>query len=125
MSKVQDNQQPITSEDLYERAFADRCQGDYAKAKEGFLAILRSDPTHIRARWQLALIKGFEGDFDGSLQDLKQISETVPGNIDIRYDYGMTLMMLGMVDEARAQFEAILAIEPGHEKARQQLSYFT
>ena len=49
--------------------------------------------------------------------------QDAPDNLDVRYDYAMTLMMLGMVDEACQEFRAILVIDPEHEKARQQLSY--
>ncbi|MFN8138514.1 MAG: tetratricopeptide repeat protein [Fimbriimonadales bacterium] len=124
MATVQDNQQPIAIEEIYEAGFTARCAGDYDTAKSHLTRVLQLDPTHMRARWQLALIKGFEGDFDGSLEDLRVLSRAVPGNTDIRYDYGMTLMMLGDYDAAKVEFEAILSLEPDNERAQQQMAYF-
>lgn len=124
MATVQDNRQPSGVQELYDAGYESRCGGDYQTAREKFTEVLRIDPTHIPSRWQIALIKGFEGDFDGSLADLELLAKTVPGNLEIRYDYGMTLMMLGSYDEAKAEFEAILSQDPLHEKAKQQMVYF-
>ena len=113
----------MTPEQLYEAGFAQRCEGNYAVAKDTFGRLLQSQPDHLNARWQMALIQGFEGDFDASLESLKGLSNEAPGNTDIRYDYAMTLMMLGFFDEACAEFKAILLLSPDHEKAQQQLAY--
>jgi tetratricopeptide (TPR) repeat protein len=113
----------MTPEELYEAGYAHRCEGNYARARELFEKLLAIEPAHLRARWQLALILGFEGDFDGSLESLRLLSTESPGDTDIRYDYAMTMMMLGFADEACAEFKAILLLDPGHEKAQQQLAY--
>jgi|GEM_PF-4244294 len=78
------------------------------------------DPHHTKAHWQLALIKGFEGDFDGSLADLKRLNQQNPNDLDILNDLGMTYNMLGYPDEACETFARILHINPDHENARRQ-----
>ncbi len=72
----------------------------------------------------MGLIQGFEGDFDGSLETLQTLSTQDPNDLDVRYDLAMTQMMLGMNDEAAHNFRIIVAVNPSHEKARQQLAYF-
>lgn len=117
------NTPSMTPEEQYETGFTYRCEGKYGVARQFFNQVLDSEPKHLKARWQLALIAGFEGDFDGSLEALKQLNEEAPANTDIKYDYAMTLMMLGYFDEACAAFHEVLALDPNHEKASQQLAY--
>ncbi|MGI8924781.1 MAG: tetratricopeptide repeat protein [Fimbriimonadales bacterium] len=115
----------MTPGEQYEIGYTHRCEGNYALAREAFEAVLASSPGHPKARWQLALIMGFEGDFDGSLAALRELSEQAPGDTEIRYDYAMTLNMLGFFDEACAEFRSVLLIDPDHERANQQLAYCT
>lgn len=79
-------------------------------------------PNHVDAAHQIALIKGFEGDFDGSLLELKNLCTRVPQNMTVRYDLAMTQMMLGMFEEACANFRHILTIDPEHD-AKKQVIY--
>jgi len=118
-----ENLDVMNPEEIYQQGFKFRCEGNYPSAREAFERVLGSDPTHLKARWQMALIQGFEGDFDNSLESLKTLSAEAPGNADIRYDYAMTAMMLGDFDVACAEFRAILLIDPDHEKTLQQIIY--
>ena len=72
---------------------------------------------------QMALIKGFEGDFDGSLADLERLVAQHPNAADVRCDLAMTQMMLGMYEEACANLKEVLRQSPGHDKAQQQVIY--
>ncbi|MBS1724395.1 MAG: tetratricopeptide repeat protein [Armatimonadetes bacterium] len=110
-------------QEAYDRGFALRCEGRYGEAKLAFQQVLQQDPGHIQSRWQMALIQGFEGDFDGSLEALRQLSLQVPTNLDVLNDLAMTYNMLGYPDEACAAFKAILAINPDHENALRQIRY--
>jgi tetratricopeptide (TPR) repeat protein len=120
---VAENLDLMNPEEIYQQGFTLRCEGNYTLAREAFDRVLAHSPGHTRARWQLALIQGFEGDFDGSLEALKLLSHEEPQNTDIRYDYAMTAMMLGDYDTACAEFQAILLIDPDHEKTLQQIIY--
>lgn len=113
----------MTAEEHYEAGFALRCEGQYARARDEFAQALEMEPEHVKSKWQLALIMGFEGDFDGSLEALKALNAAAPDNNDIRYDYAMTLMMLGYFDEACAEFKEVIRRDPSHEKAQQQLAF--
>jgi thioredoxin-like negative regulator of GroEL len=110
-------------EDLYQKAFKMRCDGDYTGAKPLLQQIIQVNPVHVNARHQLALIIGFEGDFDASLAALESLAKEVPSNLDVRFDFAMTQMMLGMYEEACAHMKFILSVDPNHAKAKQQIIY--
>lgn len=111
-------------EAVYRRGFELRCEGRYSEARAEFQTVLASDSRHCEARWQLGLIQGFEGDFEGSLETLKALVAEYPENVNVRYDLAMTYMMLGYVDEAGGEFREILRLSPSHENAKKQLAYF-
>ncbi len=110
-------------EGLYQRGFELRCEGNYPEAKACFVKVLAAEPTHIDARHQMALIVGFEGDFDGSLSALESLCTNYPANLEVRYDFAMTQMMLGLYEEACANLKYILDKDPTHSKALQQVIY--
>jgi thioredoxin-like negative regulator of GroEL len=110
-------------EQTYQQGFQLRCEGRYSEAQQVLQRVTATNPGHINARHQLALIAGFLGDFDGSLAALEQLVKQSPSNLEVRYDLAMTQMMLGLQDEACANFQYILQVNPGHEKARQQSIY--
>jgi tetratricopeptide (TPR) repeat protein len=110
-------------EGLYQRGFELRCEGNYPEAKACFQRVLALDPSHVNTRHQMALIIGFEGDFDGSLSALETLTNQYPNNLEVRYDFAMTQMMLGMYEEACANLKFILAKDPSHAKALQQATY--
>ena len=110
-------------EGLYQRGFEQRCEGKYPEAMECFVQVLVADKTHMNARHQMALILGFEGDFDGSLSSLEVLCTQFPSNLEIRFDFAMTQMMLGMYEEACSNLKFILAKDPSHAKALQQVTY--
>lgn len=110
-------------EEVYQRGFAYRCEGRYGEAQAEFDRVLAISPRHANARWQVGLIQGFLGDFDGSLDTLAKLVRECPNHVNARYDLGMTMMMLGMQDEACAEFRAVLALDPSHENAKRQLVY--
>ena len=109
--------------EMYQRGFDLRCEGRYAEAKILLSGVLREDPTHLGARHQLALIQGFEGDFDGSVQALASLVEIAPNNLDFLYDLAMSQMMIGMNDEACGNLRRMLSIEPRNDKASKQIIY--
>ncbi len=107
----------------YQRGFELRCEGRYAESRRELEKVLSVDPTHCDALWQLGLIQGFEGDFESSQTTLSDLVERFPNNQGVRYDLAMTQMMLGMQDEACANFREVLKQNPNHEKAQQQAVY--
>lgn len=113
----------MNAQELYEKGFDLRCSGAYGEARAIFQQVLGLEPGHADARWQMGLIEGFEGDFDGSIATLSKLVEEIPTHTNARYDLAMTMMMLGMDEEACAQFQEVLRQNPTHEKALQQIVY--
>jgi tetratricopeptide (TPR) repeat protein len=110
-------------DELFQQGFQARCNGQYGEARLYLQRVLQLDPAHVKAQHQMGLIQGFEGDFDGSLATLSDLSRRFPGNLDITYDLAMTQMMLGMNDEACDNLRKILAVDPTHEMALRQSAY--
>lgn len=110
-------------EDLYQKGFEQRCEGNYGDAKATLSRVLAVDPNHVNSRHQLALIVGFEGDFNGSLAALEALAKQFPQNLEVRYDFAMTMMMLGDYEGACSHLKFILSVNPNHEKAKQQAIY--
>jgi tetratricopeptide (TPR) repeat protein len=113
----------MSPEELFEKGFELRCDGRYREARLYLEQAIAAEPGHSKAQWQLALIKGFEGDFDGSLADLKRLTQSYPSNQEIINDLAMTYMMLGYTEEACREFHRLLAMNPNHENARRQIAY--
>jgi tetratricopeptide (TPR) repeat protein len=113
----------MSADALYQRGFQHRCNGEYAPAQELFQQALRLDPNHKPSLLQSALILGFTGDFDGSLAALAMLHQRFPADDEILYELAMTQMMLGEDEQACQNFRTILARNPDHEKAQQQIAY--
>ena len=110
----------MDAQELYEKGFQLRCEGAYGDAKDVFRQVLDLNLDHADTLWQLGLIKGFEGDFDGSIEALKAVVDEYPNHVGARFDYAMSLMMLGREAEACEQLREVLRQDPSHEKAKQQ-----
>ncbi|MER3496448.1 MAG: hypothetical protein C4320_06480 [Armatimonadota bacterium] len=113
----------MDDEALYQKGFELRASGEYAQARAVLEQLLARSPGHVGAAHQLALIQGFEGDFDGSLASLEGLCAAHPSNLDVCYDLAMTQMMLGLYEEACTNLKRILQKNPAHEKASQQVIY--
>jgi len=113
----------MNEDEIYQKGFEYRCNGQYAEAKAEFQKVLGINPKHIKSRMQIGLIQGFEGDFDGSMATLAALSEEVPDDLDVRYELAMTQLMLGDFDAGCASIRYILERDPMHEKALQQSAY--
>ena len=69
-----ENLDVMNPEEIYRQGFALRCDGNYALAREAFERVLAMDPGHLKARCRkLRSFQGFEGDFDASLEALKNL----------------------------------------------------
>lgn len=113
----------MNDDEIYQKGFEYRCNGQYAEAKAEFQKVLAGNPRHIKARMQIGLIQGFEGDFDGSMATLAALSSEVPDDLDVRFELAMTQLMLGEFELGCENIRQILAVDPTHEKALQQSAY--
>ena len=113
----------MTAQELYDKGFELRCGGSYGEARDVLQRVLEQEADHADAKWQLGLIKGFEGDFESSVALLTQVVAGHPGHVSARYDLAMSLMMLGSEKEACGHFREVLRLNPEHEKAKQQIMF--
>ena len=61
---------------------------------------------------------------DESLDALKRAVELDGTGLQARNDLALTYTMLGMLDEAKREFEAVLEIDPTNPVAQRNMVYF-
>ncbi|HEY3333464.1 MAG TPA: tetratricopeptide repeat protein [Capsulimonadaceae bacterium] len=116
--------QETASADRFERALGLKVDGRYEEALRELELFLHDHPNHSEAQHQLGLILGFTGDFSKSLDILRKAVAVNPENTLIRNDLALTYTMLGMYDEAKEQFAAVLAKDHENQTALRNLTYF-
>ena len=65
------------------------------------------------------------GDHEGALQPFRQAVAAESDNLDFRYNLGAACGFTGRVEEARDQYEAILAADPDNDRAHYALAILT
>ena len=113
-----------TAAHRFERALVYKVDGRYNEALVELRAFLKERPNDPEAHHQLGLILGFTGEFDPSLLELHRAVDLAPENALIRNDLALTYTMLGMYDEAKAQFAQVLAKDRENPTALRNLTYF-
>jgi len=101
-----------------------RVGGDYASAQPKYESLVEEFPDFGLAHTGLGHCLVNTGMFDECLEQFKTAVTLEPTNITFLLNYGKTLCMLGEYDDAKAQFEKVLAIDPDHDDALEQMLYF-
>lgn len=99
-------------------------EGRYVEARAELESIVAAEPDDAGAHWQLGLVYGFMGLFDESLTALIKAARLGCGSVEVHNDLGLTYCMLGMWNEAKAEFEYVLSEDPENEVARKNIRYF-
>jgi Flp pilus assembly protein TadD len=92
--------------------------GETGRAIVSFERALALDPTHLRARENLAGMLASSGDFEESVVHYRRALEQVPEDPATRFLLARALAALDRPAEARHELEQVLALEPGHREAR-------
>jgi tetratricopeptide (TPR) repeat protein len=95
------------------------------RAQEGrthFEAALALQPELPGLHGFLANLAWRRGEYEMALDHYRTAIELDPRNAKARFLYGRHLATLGRAEEAKRQFERVLALEPGHPGARRALS---
>ncbi len=92
------------------------------KATELLEAALKIDPANARARFFHALVLRSQGKSAEASQELQKLAQEYPRDREVARQLGQTLYVLGHIAEARAAFEAVLAVDPTDAGAYQFLA---
>lgn len=79
------------------------------------------DPTNLSAQHNLGYAYRVTGNSVGAIEVLKGVLEGDPLNVRTMYELGSAYVDAGQTDEARRTFQELLAIQPDHGWASQQL----
>lgn len=80
------------------------------------------DPTHARARFFRALVLRGMGQVQTAADELAKVAAEYPNDREVQRQLGQTLYSLGRTLEARAAFQAVLAVDPNDHGAYQFLA---
>jgi len=108
----------------FERGTTLMNEGQYEDATAEFKAILSAHPEHAKSHIQLGLIYCYTGLFDESIDILRKGVDLDPDDLDCRNKLALTYVMLGMNEEAKAEFESVLAADPTNAVALKNNVYF-
>lgn len=114
-------------EDLLEQAHACRVDGNYDEAKECYSRLLEACQDAAEVWWGFGLTIMNMGDFDEAIECLKKAAAMEPESQHYLLDLGKHYAMLGMDDEAKAAFEAVVTLDATSREgaeATTQLTYY-
>ena len=83
---------------------------------------LKIDPEHTRARYWRAIAMRSEGKAREAAEALARLASEYPRDREVHRQLGQTLYTLGSLAEARAEFEAVIALDPQDAGAYQFLA---
>ncbi len=95
------------------------------RPKEAVMAMagaVELDPSQPQGFISLGSLLGALGDVPRAREVFRRGVLRHPDNTDLHFNLGVACAMEGDLAEAAAQFEQALAIDPGHEKARENLA---
>ena len=90
-------------------------------ASDWYREAIRLDPGFKDTYSNLGALYDRLGDYKASVGVLREAVRRFPDDAKSRYNLGLALLQIGMKEEARAEFEAALAIEPTLVEARRML----
>lgn len=101
--------------------------GEYASAAEQFSELLRRDPDHLSALFQVGHLAALAGvDLERGAEALRRFlahppSDDAPPRHRAHYWLGLVLEKQGEVDDARTHLRSALGLRPGDEDATRAL----
>jgi tetratricopeptide (TPR) repeat protein len=94
----------------------------YSEARPYLKKALSLSAGNARATFYLGLVDRRAGNCDAEIADFKKVVEQYPMSIDARRELGISYYQNHFYDDARAQFEALQAIEPDDLAAHYNLA---
>jgi tetratricopeptide (TPR) repeat protein len=94
----------------------------YAEARPYLDKALALKADNARALYYLGVVERRSGNGEAEMADFKKVVEQYPMSIDARRELGISYYQNHLYDDARAQFEALQAIEPDDLAAHYNLA---
>jgi tetratricopeptide (TPR) repeat protein len=92
------------------------------EAAEVYRTLIAADEENIKAHQNLAVIYGDLGQGELAVQVINTALERAAGNVSLRYNLALQLKKLGRTDDARAELERSVALDPKYKSAAMLLS---
>jgi tetratricopeptide (TPR) repeat protein len=93
----------------------------YGSARASLVRALALSPDNARALYYMALVEREAGHSNEEIADLRKVVAQYPQSRDARRQLGVSYYHMDKSEEAREQFEALLAIDPDDATAHYNL----
>ncbi|HZL42164.1 MAG TPA: tetratricopeptide repeat protein, partial [Verrucomicrobiae bacterium] len=98
-------------------------QGQSAKAMQHFQNVLKISPGHAQAHYNLANLLAAAGRLDEAIDHYGRAVILMSSSTHVHYHFGVALQSRGRFGPAIAQFEQVLALDPRHAPAQNNLAW--
>ncbi len=102
---------PRSTRALYELALLDHAEGKHSQARQRYELVVRTDPDHHLAQFNLGTILRSEQDFDGALRCFRAAEQAAPMFAPAAYNQGLLFLRAGKLNQASACIERAVSIE--------------
>jgi tetratricopeptide (TPR) repeat protein len=103
-----------------DKAYADQ---HYAEAARAYAEVLKKDPAQSEARFFLAVCQQVQGQYQEAIANLDQVLVEVPDAYKAALNRGHCHYALEEYASAQADYELVLALEPGYGLALNPLAH--
>lgn len=94
---------------------------NFIEAKKLYKEAVFIDPKNSRAHAFLGILQSRDKEHASALKSLETSVAIDPQNVDVRYNLALAYEVAGKQDEAKAQYEKVLELEPDHQEAANNL----
>lgn len=94
---------------------------NFIEAKKLYKEAVFIDPKNSRSHTFLGVLQSKDKEHDSALKSLETAVALDSNNVNIRYNLALAYEVAGKSDEAKAQYEKVLELEPEHKEAGNNL----
>lgn len=94
---------------------------NFIEAKKLYKEAVFIDPKNSRAHAFLGILQSRDKEHPSALKSLETAVAIDSKNVDVRYNLALAYEVAGKQDEAKAQYEKVLELEPDHQEAANNL----
>jgi tetratricopeptide (TPR) repeat protein len=106
----------------YVKALADRRASDLTEARKSLEQAVKLDPSFRRARLELADVLEESEDFKAAAAAYRELSRSSPADESLHFRLAVAARKAGLVDEAIAEYQAALKLDPSLAEAHYNLA---